>query len=64
MTPIPGEPLNTKPHEMTTSDGKKVKFRVPGLGPAVKPNATEERGAAEPPRDDPRPPINPNYVGP
>jgi hypothetical protein len=26
--------------------------------------ATEQRGSSEPPRDDPRPPIDPNYIGP
>jgi len=62
MSPIPGEPLDPKPHELTTSDGRKFKLKIPGLGPPPKPSATE-RGSAEPPRDDPRPPINPNHVG-
>ena len=26
MSPIPGEPLDPKPHELTTSDGRKVKI--------------------------------------
>jgi hypothetical protein len=43
MTPIPGEPLDPQPPELTTSDGRKVKLRVPGLAPPVKPHATEER---------------------
>jgi len=30
----------------------------------VKPRATEQRGSSEPPRDDPRPAIDPNYIGP
>lgn len=64
MTPIPGEPLDPKPHELTTKDGRKVKLKVPGLAAPVKPTQTEERGAAEPPRDDPRPPLNPNYGTP
>ena len=64
MTPIPGEPLNPKPQELTTSDGRKVKLKVPGLAPRAKPRATEQRGSAEPPRDDPRPPLDPNFVGP
>jgi hypothetical protein len=63
MSPIPGEPLDPKPQELTTSDGRKVKLKIPGLGPRPKPGATEERGSAEPPRDDPRPPINPNHAG-
>ena len=63
MTPIPGEPLDPKPPELTTSDGRKVKLKIPGLAPRAKPLGTEERGNAEPPRDDPRPPINPNHVG-
>ena len=63
MSPIPGEPLDPKPQELTTSDGRKVKLKIPGLAPQPKPRATEERGSAEPPRDDPRPPINPNHVG-
>ena len=64
MTPIPGEPLDPKPPELTTSDGRKVKLKLPGLTARVKPIATEERGNAEPPRDDPRPLINPDHVGP
>ncbi len=63
MSPIPGEPLDPKPQELTTSDGRKVKLKIPGLAPQPKPRATETRGSAEPPRDDPRPPINPNHVG-
>jgi hypothetical protein len=63
MSPIPGEPLDPKPAEVTTSDGRKVKIKVRGLAPAPKPTRTEERGSAEPPRDDPRPPIDPNHVG-
>ncbi len=63
MTPIPGEPLDPKPPELTTSDGRKVRLKLPGLEPRPAPRATEERGNAEPPRDDPRPLINPNHVG-
>jgi hypothetical protein len=63
MTPIPGEPLDPKPPELTTSDGRKVRLKLPGLKPRPAPRATEERGDAEPPRDDPRPLINPNHVG-
>lgn len=62
MSPIPGEPLHpVQPElgELTTKDGRKVKLKLPGLPPRVKPNATEERGAEEPPRDDPSPPHNP-----
>ena len=63
MTPIPGEPLDPKPPELTTSDGRKVKLNIPGFMQRPKPLGTEHRGEAEPPRDDPRPPINPNHVG-
>jgi hypothetical protein len=63
MSPIPGEPLDPKPQELTTSDGKKFKIKVPGLPAPIKPGRTEERGSEEPPRDDPRPPLNPNHVG-
>jgi hypothetical protein len=63
MCPIPGEPLDPKPPELTTKDGRTVKIKVPGLAPAPKPGRTEERGDAEPPRDDPRPPINPDHAG-
>ena len=63
MIPIPGEPLDPKPQELTTGDGRKVKLKIPGLGPQPKPGATEERGSAEPLRDDPRPPINPDHAG-
>lgn len=63
MSPIPGEPLDPKQRELTTSDGRKFKLKVPGLPPPVKPATTEERGSEEPPRDDPRPPINPGHAG-
>jgi hypothetical protein len=63
MSPIPSEPLEPKPTELTTSDGRKFKIKVPGLAPRPKPGRTEERGSVEPPRDDPRPPINPDHVG-
>jgi hypothetical protein len=59
MSPIPGEPLDPKAPELTTSDGRKFKIKVPGLAPPPKPRRTEERGSAEPPRDDPRPPRQP-----
>jgi hypothetical protein len=63
MTPIPGEPLDPQRPELTTSDGRKVKLKIPGLPAPIKPGRTEERGSAEPPRDDPRPPINPGHAG-
>jgi len=63
MSPIPGEPLDPHPQELTTSDGRKFKLKIPGMPPPVKPSGTEERGATEPPRDDPRPPLNPNTTG-
>ena len=62
MSPIPGEPLHkVKPElgELTTKDGRKLKVKMPGMPPRMKPNATEERGAADPPRDDPSPQHNP-----
>lgn len=59
MSPIPGEPLTPKPQELTMKDGRKVKLKLPGLAPRIEPLATEERGAPEPPRDDPRPSHNP-----
>ena len=64
MTPIPGEPLDPQAPELTTSDGSKVKLKLPGLKPPVKPGPTEQRAGTEPPRDDPRQPLDPNYVGP
>ena len=63
MSPIPGEPLDPKPPELTTSDGRKFKIKVAGLAPPPKPERTEERGSVEPPRDDPRPPVNPDHAG-
>jgi hypothetical protein len=59
MSPIPGEPLTPKPHEVTMKDGRKVKVKLPGLTPRPKVLGTEERGAEEPPRDDPGPRHNP-----
>lgn len=65
MSPIPGEPLHpVRPElgELTTKDGRKLKVKMPGLPPRMKPVATEERGGAEPPRDDPSPPHNPMHA--
>ena len=61
MSAIPGEPLTPKPLEVKTKDGRKVKLKLPGMPPPVKPVRTEERGADEPPRDDPRPSHNPYH---
>jgi hypothetical protein len=63
MSPIPGEPLKPKPPELTASDGRKFKLKLPGPAPQPEPGATEERGSPEPPRDSPRPPINPDHAG-
>ncbi len=62
MTPIPGEPLHPQQPELgelTTKDGRKVKLKMPGLPPRMKPIATEQRGPDEPPRDNAAPPHNP-----
>jgi len=61
MSAIPGEPLKHKQHELTLKDGRKVKLTLPGLPQRIEPLATEERGAAEPPRDNPAPLHNPNH---
>ena len=45
-------------------DGRKVKLKIPGMPPPPKPGRTEERGSVEPPREDPRPLINPDHIGP
>jgi hypothetical protein len=63
MSPIPGEPLERNDPEFVTKDGRKAKLKLPGGFPdLIKPGRTEQRGEAEPPRDDPRPPINPDHV--
>ena len=64
MTPIPGEPLDPKPHELTTKDGRKFKLKVPGLPDPVKERGSSERGEVEPPREDPRTALDPNFLGP
>lgn len=63
MSPIPGEPHKSKAQELELGDGRKVKLKIPGMPPPVDPQATEERGADEPPRDDPRPPVDPGTAG-
>jgi hypothetical protein len=63
MTPIPGEPHDRDRDELTLPDGRKVKLKVPGLAPKARPTGTEERAGEEPPRDDPRPPLNPDVFG-
>ena len=64
MSPIPGEPHESRDPELTTKDGRKVRLKgLKGLDLRPKPGRTEERGEQEPPRDDPRPPINPDYAG-
>ena len=65
MTPIPGEPLEPQAPELTTKDGRKVKLKLPpGIEPRVKPRGTEQRAGEEPPRGDPRLPVDPNVMGP
>lgn len=63
MSPIPGEPLHRvgpELGELTTKDGRKVKLKLPGTLPQpMKPSATEERGAQEPPHENPAPRHNP-----
>jgi hypothetical protein len=61
MSAIPGEPLKPKPHEVVLKDGRKLKLKLPGMPPRIAPSKTEERGAAEPPRDNPAPLHNPNH---
>jgi hypothetical protein len=61
MSAIPGEPLKQKPLEVTLKDGRKLKVKLPGLPQRIEPLKTEERGAAEPPRDNPAPAHNPNH---
>jgi len=61
MSAIPAEPHKRKPQELTLKDGTKVRLKFPGLPPKIEPLATEERGAAEPPRDNPAPLHNPNH---
>jgi len=63
MSAIPGEPLTPKPLEVKMKDGRKVKLKLPGVAPRIEPTKTEERGAEEPPRDDPRPAFNPHHAG-
>jgi hypothetical protein len=63
VTPIPADPHEPAPPELTMGDGRKVKLKIPGLEPRSHPRAGTERGAAEPPRDDPRPTLDP-LVGP
>ena len=63
MTPIPSDPLKRPPAELALGDGRKVKLKIPGLDPAARPSATEERDEADPPRDDPRAPVDPDAAG-
>ncbi len=63
MSPIPGKGHDPKPRELTTADGRRVRLKVPGLPDPLEETGTGERGAAEPPRDDPRPLVNPNHAG-
>jgi hypothetical protein len=63
MSPIPSEPHERRPNELTTKDGRTFRIKAPGLTPPAKPGRTEERGSAEPPRDDPRPLVNPYHAG-
>ena len=62
MSPIPGEPLKQKRNELTLKDGRKLKLKLPGVPPRIEPDKTEERGAAEPPRDNPAPAHNPYHA--
>lgn len=64
MSAIPGEPLKQKPHELTLKDGRKLKLKLPGMPARAEPLATEERGASDPPRDNPAPRHNPSHGAP
>jgi len=61
MSAIPAEPHKRTPQELTLKDGTRVRLKFPGLPPKIEPVATEERGAAEPPRDNPAPLHNPYH---
>ncbi len=64
MSAIPGEPLKPKPHELVLKDGTKLKLKLPpGMAPAPKPNATEQRGGEDAARDNPAPRHNPLHGG-
>ena len=63
MSPIPADPHKRRAPELTLGDGRKFKVKAPGLEPRAEPRTSSERGAAEPPRDDPRQPIDPNGAG-
>ena len=63
MTPIPSDPLKRPPAELALGDGRKVKLKIPGLAQSAQPSGTTERGAADPPRDDPRSTIDPDAAG-
>lgn len=62
MSAIPGEPLDPKVPLLTLKDGRRVILKVAGLPEPITPTRTEERGAAEPPRDDVRTGPNPNHA--
>ena len=61
MSAIPGEPHKKQPNELTLKDGRKMKLKIPGMPERIEPLATEERGAEEPPRDNPAPLHNPYH---
>jgi hypothetical protein len=63
VTPIPSDPLKRPPPELTLGDGRKVKLKIPGIDPAAQATETTEHGATDPPRDDPRLPIDPSAAG-
>jgi hypothetical protein len=63
MSPIPGEPHERGENEFTDKQGRKVKLKMPGLPPRPVAGKTAQRGEAEPPRDDPRPTVNPDHAG-
>ncbi len=54
MSPIPGEPLEPKAPELTTSDGRTFRLKLPGLAPPPDPEDAEERDSPEPPAPPPR----------
>jgi hypothetical protein len=56
MSPIPGEPLEPTAPELTTSDGRKFKLKLPGAPQQPEPEDTEER-------EKPAPPVNPDQAG-
>ncbi len=56
MTPIPGDPYDRKPFELTTKDGKKIRLKAAGIEGPPEVEGAVQKNEDGPVADDVTPP--------